>query len=230
MVTWDIAENNPGALAFMMDAYGLQPSSKSNPFRAEQAFSRMKHHCITGVDLYILWNDCCGRDTAKAIKIMCEKEICEIRKHLNHGMTGIPFEDEKDLPSAEPDAPDNNVGDLISREAMSYAVNTIRMSKNETCYSFYQKVLDVLSKLPSAQPEPPWIPCSERLPEMPGWYLISKIDDVFDAYFSCDEGWEIEAFEEFRPVENVIAWMPKPEPYHGTGAKMDGGDDDADGA
>ena len=67
MVTWAIAENNLGALAFMMDAYGLQPSSKSDPFRAEQAFSRMKHHCITGVDLYILWNDCCGRDTAKAI-------------------------------------------------------------------------------------------------------------------------------------------------------------------
>ena len=94
MVTWAIAENNPGALAFMMDAYGFQPSSKSNPFRAEEAFSRMKHHCITGVNLYVLWNDCCGRDTAKAIKIMCEKEIGEIREHINHGMAGIPFEDE----------------------------------------------------------------------------------------------------------------------------------------
>lgn len=122
MVTWAIAENNPGALAFMMDAYGLQPSSKANPFRAEQAFGRMKHHCITGVDLYILWNDCCGRDTAKAIEIMCEKEIDEIRKHLNHGMTGIPFEDEKDLPSVEPDVPDTNVGDLISRQAAINAV------------------------------------------------------------------------------------------------------------
>ena len=94
MVTWAIAENNPGALAFIIDAYGFQPSSKSNPFIAEKAFSRMKNQGITGVDLYILWNDCCGRDTAKAIKIMCEKEIVEIRKHLNHGMTGIPFEDE----------------------------------------------------------------------------------------------------------------------------------------
>lgn len=94
MVTWDIAENNPGALAFMMDAYGFHPSSKSNPLRAEKAFNRMKHQCITGVDLYILWNDCCGRDTAKAIKIMCEKPIDEIRKHINHGMTAIPFEDE----------------------------------------------------------------------------------------------------------------------------------------
>lgn len=94
MVTWDLAEKNMGALAFMMDAYGIQPSSERNPLRAEQAFSRMERQGITGVNLYILWNDCCGRDTEKAIKIMCEKEIGEIREHLNHGMTGIPFEDE----------------------------------------------------------------------------------------------------------------------------------------
>ena len=94
MVTWDLAENNPGALAFMVDAYGFHPSSMANPFKAEKAFSRMKHYGITGSLLYILWNDCCGRDTSKAIKIMCEKEIDEIREHLNHGKTGIPFDDE----------------------------------------------------------------------------------------------------------------------------------------
>lgn len=58
-----------------------------------------------------------------------------------------------------------------------------------------------------------WIPVSERLPEMPGWYFISKVDAVFDAYFSFDKGWEIISFEELRPVENVLAWMPLPEPY-----------------
>lgn len=86
-----------------------------------------------------------------------------------------------------------------------------------------------LAQLVKAQTQQ-WIPVSERLPEMPGWYLISKVDAVFDAYFSFDEGWEIESIEGFHPVENVLAWMPLPEPYHGIGAKMDGGDDDADGA
>ena len=55
-----------------------------------------------------------------------------------------------DLPSVQPDVPDRNVGDLISREAMGDAVNRIRLSKNETWYSFYQKVLNELCKLPSA--------------------------------------------------------------------------------
>lgn len=43
--------------------------------------------------------------------------------------------------------------DVIYRQAASYALNTIKVSKNETWYSFYQKVLDVFSKLPSAEPE-----------------------------------------------------------------------------
>lgn len=43
--------------------------------------------------------------------------------------------------------------DVIYRQEASYALNTIRVSKNETWYSFYQKVLDVFSKLPSAEPE-----------------------------------------------------------------------------
>ena len=49
--------------------------------------------------------------------------------------------------------PETNVGDTISRQAASDALNTIRVSKNETWYSCYQKVLDVFSKLPSAEPD-----------------------------------------------------------------------------
>ena len=44
--------------------------------------------------------------------------------------------------------------DLISREAMCDAVNMIRVSENETWYSLYQKVLNELWELPSAEPEP----------------------------------------------------------------------------
>ena len=97
------------------------------------------------------------------------------------------------------------MNDLIDRQA---AIDEIR--KDVMGGLNYESIL---KRLPSAQPEPQWIPVSERLPEMPGWYLISKADDVFDAYFSLDEGWESEAFEEFRPVENVLAWMPMPAPY-----------------
>ena len=57
------------------------------------------------------------------------------------------------LPSAPPDVPDTNVGDLISREARGDALNRMRVGNNETWYSFYQKALDELCKLPSAQPD-----------------------------------------------------------------------------
>lgn len=45
------------------------------------------------------------------------------------------------------------MADLIYRQAASYALNTIKVSKNETWYSLYQKVLDVFSNLPSAEPK-----------------------------------------------------------------------------
>ena len=39
-------------------------------------------------------------------------------------------------------------------------------------------VVDMLEKSPSAQPEQQWIPCSERLPEHGGRYLISVLDGI----------------------------------------------------
>ena len=60
-------------------------------------------------------------------------------------------------------APDKNVEDLISREAMGDAVNRIRVSKNETWYSFYQKILKELCKLPSAERKTgQWLPSRDR--------------------------------------------------------------------
>lgn len=42
--------------------------------------------------LYMLWNDCCDRNTGEAIYIMNKKTITEIIEHINyeHGR-GIPF-------------------------------------------------------------------------------------------------------------------------------------------
>lgn len=80
-----------------------------------------------------------------------------------------------------------------------------------------------LGELPSAQPEPRWIPCSERLPEERGFYLVSvgapyKTVRVYE-YKPC-EGYENEnlwksddgsyCFNWF-----VKAWMPLPEPWKG---------------
>ena len=130
-----------------------------------------------------------------------------------------------DVPSAQPDVPDTNVGDLISREAMGDALNRIRVSKNETFYSFYQKALNELCKLPSAQPELQWIPCSEK-PIASGKYIVTLKDDR--GYYTDTAEWnptfggrwqDVFYDCEYRDISNVIAWMPLPKPYREDGGE-----------
>lgn len=79
-----------------------------------------------------------------------------------------------------------------------------------------------------------WIPCSERLPEDSGDYLVCPSDSVLEDYLDFGEvmimpydadceafGWWIERYHpislgyldsDFNEFE-VLAWMPLPEPY-----------------
>ena len=87
MVTFDICKGNPGALTFLMLAYD------EDMFKAERGFQRMLDNNITGSKLYMLWNDCCDRDTKMAVNIMCENDVDDIIKHINYeNGRGIPYE------------------------------------------------------------------------------------------------------------------------------------------
>ena len=56
-----------------------------------------------------------------------------------------------------------------------------------------------------------WIPCSERLPEEKGWYLVyAKNQRPFVAYFKG------KTFPLNNHYHEIIAWMPLPEPYRET--------------
>lgn len=93
LVDFSITEGNPGALTFLMEAY----TKTGNPIKAELAFQRMRNAGITGPRLYMLWNDCCGRDTDQAISIMTEKDITIILHHIDDGKGyGIPFKKVED--------------------------------------------------------------------------------------------------------------------------------------
>jgi len=51
---------------------------------------------IVGTMLYMLWNDCCGRDTRQAMTVMKKCDPDEIRRHINYeGGKGIPFTPEE---------------------------------------------------------------------------------------------------------------------------------------
>ena len=70
----------------MMAAY------KQNPMKAEIAFGKMQKNGIDGCKLYMLWNDCCDRNTAHAVELMIEAPIEELIEHINYeGGRGIPF-------------------------------------------------------------------------------------------------------------------------------------------
>ena len=60
--------------------------------------------------------------------------------------------------------------------------------------------------------QPEWIPVSERLPEENGRYIVTTRDDeeiyVTTSYYQNDE-------YGFFSNEEIMAWMPLPEPYNG---------------
>lgn len=105
---------------------------------------------------------------------------------------------------------------LIDRDLAIMNVKDIHFRSNFREYSALDEVMTMLYQMQDAEPEPQWIPCSERLPDKTDDYLCSysgcAIVDIceYDAKrnewgFFYDGGWKV--------VSNVIAWLPLPEPY-----------------
>lgn len=86
MIIESICEGNTGALSFLMAAIRVDNG------RAARAFRKMACNGITGSKLYMLWNDCCDRDTELALNAMERMSVEEIVRHINYdGGRGIPI-------------------------------------------------------------------------------------------------------------------------------------------
>ena len=102
--------------------------------------------------------------------------------------------------------------DTISRQAAKLKVARVTWEDGDTHYDFTDKCVDCLDDVPSAQPAPQWIPCSERLPKKSGQYYVSGGDKVWICEFlilpNFTGGW-------CNAVSNPVvqAWMPLSEPY-----------------
>ena len=97
------------------------------------------------------------------------------------------------------------MSDLISREAVYWANEHLKPCSPKD-------VEDMISCIPSARQ---WIPCSERLPEHGGRYLISALDGIqtrttVAPYLPRCKAWTMTGRMAYW---KVIAWMPLPEPY-----------------
>lgn len=96
---------------------------------------------------------------------------------------------------------------------------------------------DIINALPSAQPEPQWIPCSERMPEEHEWIGTKRFGTtISDEVYVTFESPKGERFTKHLSFQNgkvsnfvqreidafckdsvPIAWMPVPKPYEEVG-------------
>lgn len=101
--------------------------------------------------------------------------------------------------------------DLINRKIAYAMLSEYYHHRTETQH---EALWDALSRVPSAQPEHRWIPCSEKLPERGVSVLISHVGYVSEDYLDIDGGamyfWNsgLDLDEELYN----IAWMPLPDP------------------
>ena len=73
------------------------------------------------------------------------------------------------------------------------------------------KIYELLQSLPSAEPQ--WIPVSERLPKEYAQYLAYFKNGECYVYWLEDSDWSRSIIE----LEEIVAWMPLPEPYREDG-------------
>ena len=84
-------------------------------------------------------------------------------------------------------------------------------------------LIDKIEHAPTIEPEQRWIPCSERLPNTNGIYIVTRrISDGFECrnitdacYFDGSNTWhdDTRVNHKRKYLADVLAWMPLPEPY-----------------
>ena len=119
--------------------------------------------------------------------------------------------------------------DLISRqEAIESLVEkgqcSTRYRLGENWELNGSEIREVIKSLPSAQPEPQWIPCSERSPDVGQRVLLSVHRIIFIGMLHSFGKYLLEptGISYVCPKDEIDAWMPLPKPYEETERRTDG--------
>ena len=120
------------------------------------------------------------------------------------------------LPPVQPEVLACGNGELIAK------FEPTDIDAREAVYNLAEKIgihqlfaLTVELRGEPIQPEPQWIPVSERLPRDGTWNIFTDGKNISVERYKAD------AIDHFFPngrwfqLEDVIAWMPLPEPYKG---------------
>lgn len=112
------------------------------------------------------------------------------------------------------------MSDLISRKALLDSLEKEQeIYENNGAIPSFWTALSVIRHAPTVKTEPQWIPCSERLPTESGKYLVTvknltRFWILKEPVFVCNYEFNEFMFQGWEDNE-VIAWMPLPEPYKG---------------
>ena len=98
-------------------------------------------------------------------------------------------------------------------------------TKDKTDKALYNFTLSRINEQATIQPEPQWIPVTERLPEngrqvlvyaRSVHYALAKYDEMREADGTYKKQWvTFDAWKPFYSIKEVIAWCELPEPYKG---------------
>lgn len=127
------------------------------------------------------------------------------------------------LPSAQPEVrAQMSSADCISRQTVLKLLHALPPEEAITKAMLIQSV----KQMDAAPPEQRWIPCSERLPE-PNLSVLVQLNDGFvdpiqimTLNISKSEGdffcfWRTQEMGIDFDMDDVVAWMPLPEPWEG---------------
>ena len=125
----------------------------------------------------------------------------------------------KALPSAQPE---QSIAEW-QKDFQEY-INMLNIPRDD-----YKGIMEYINDVPSAQPEPRWIPVTEGPPKNNGRYLVTRginaigslwnrvyIINYSDLMGLCKEKiwWTGNVGKsDFVKFEDVLAWMPLPKPY-----------------
>lgn len=82
----EMANGNLGAMTFVIETH------KRGSKKGQAGLLRLYCCGIKGSRLYMLWNDCCGRNFEMVEMVMLEASLKDIKAHINYeNGRGLPF-------------------------------------------------------------------------------------------------------------------------------------------
>lgn len=80
----------------------------------------------------------------------------------------------------------------------------------------YEGYMAQIDKMPTIEPERQWVPCSERLPKRNGRYLVSWGHQYATGVDTAQwDGFDWYSEQDVCMTDDVLTWMPLPEPWKG---------------